>query len=72
MIHVWTLAQGRKGGIRLVNCSGELAPVSRRPAWISNAAERLFQCQDCGAVLGLVGDSVDWTMSAADWKSLGH
>lgn len=72
MTHAWTLTQDRKAQIKVVDCSGALAPIQRQPTWASKSAERLFQCRDCGTVLSLVGDCVDWSMSAADWKVLGH
>lgn len=72
MTHAWALTQGRNKRVKVVDCAGELAPLEARPAWHATAGERLFKCADCGSVLGLIGDSVDWAVSAADWKSLGR
>jgi hypothetical protein len=60
----------RKEHVRPAVCSGELAPLDTRRHWVSGAAENLLKCNDCGAVLGLVDDCVEWSMSAADWKCL--
>jgi hypothetical protein len=71
MTHAWVVAQGRKEHVRPTVCAGKLTPLETRRHWVSGTAERLLRCNDCGAVLALVGETVDWSMNAADWKTLG-
>ncbi|GAC1450136.1 MAG: hypothetical protein NVSMB9_34400 [Isosphaeraceae bacterium] len=71
MTHAEMIGQGRKEHVRLAVCTGKLEPLHTRRHWAKGTAEHLFQCQECGAVLGLVGENVEWSMSAASWGSLG-
>jgi hypothetical protein len=71
MTHAWLVAQGRKGNVRPTVCPGELKPIEIRGHWLPGKVERLYKCDDCGSVLGLVGDTVEWSMSAANWTVLG-
>lgn len=68
--HAETVIRGRKEHVRPAVCPGELTPVRTRRHWAKGVAEQIYQCQDCGAVLGLVGETVDWTMNASDWSAL--
>ncbi len=70
MNHASMIARGRKQHVHPAACLGELEPLQTRRHWARDAAERLYHCKDCGAVLGMVGEHVEWSMSAVDWKGL--
>jgi hypothetical protein len=70
MTHAGIVAQGRKEHVKPVVCPGEIESLLTRPQWAKGSADHRFQCRDCGAVLGLVGHCVAWSMTAADWKGL--
>lgn len=72
MTHAWLVARDRKEHVKPVLCAGELKDVETRRHWVKGTVERLMGCDECGSVLGLVGETVEWSMNAADWKTLGR
>ena len=70
MKHASLIAQGRKEHVRPSACLGDLTPLETRRHWVHGAAEQIFHCDECRSVLGLVGDTVEWSMKADDWKNL--
>ena len=71
MTHASLVTRGRKEHVRPAACPGELEPVEIRRHWVRGKVEQLYRCDACGAVLGLVGETVEWSMTAADWDILG-
>src|SRR5262249_31311470 len=63
MTHTWLVGRGRKEYVKLAICRGELMPIDIRPRWVRGTVEERYRCHSCGAMLGLVNETVDWSMS---------
>ena len=70
MTHAKLVSGGRKEHVKPTVCTGELSPVESRRQWVRGSVEKVYQCDDCQSVLGLVGDTVEWSMNLSDWKTL--
>ena len=72
MTHAWLVARDRKEHVKPALCPGEMKVFETRRHWVKGTVENVLKCDQCGAVLGLVGETVEWSMNASDWNSLGR
>ena len=71
MNHASLVAPSRREDVQPTICPGELMPLATRRHWASGALEQIFHCEECRSILGVIGDTVQWSINETCWKGLG-